>query len=76
MMNEGQNMIRDRLDELTDILRGDVGSDYAIGWLKGLIGDLMVNPDIKLTKKQKVALEKNIQENIEWAQACALKHKN
>lgn len=65
--------IHDKLDELTDTLRGDLGSDYAIGWMKGMLADLMRDPDIKLTKKQRAAFGMYVQTNIDWAQQYATK---
>jgi hypothetical protein len=74
-MNKGMNMtILPQLEKLSDILRGDVGSDYALGWMQSMINDLMHNQDIKLSKKQRIALETIVTENIDWAQKCATKH--
>jgi hypothetical protein len=74
-MNKGHTVtILPQLQKLTDILRGDIGSDYALGWMQSMINDLMHNQDIKLSKKQRIALETFITENIDWAQKCATKH--
>ena len=76
-MNKGYDMtIRLQLEKLTDILRGDVGSDYALGWMQSMVDDLMRNQDIKLSKKQRIALETIVTKNIDWAQKCATKHHN
>ena len=70
------DIIRLQLEKLTDILRGAHGSDYAIGWMQAMIDDLMRNQDIKLSKKQRIALETIVTENIDWAQKYATKRYN
>ena len=70
------DIIRLQLEKLTDILRGAHGSDYALGWMQSMVDDLMRNQDIKLSKKQRIALETIVTENIDWAQKCATKHHN
>lgn len=76
-MNKGMtdmtNTILTDMNKLTDVLRGDLGSDYAIGWLHSMVADMAHSPDLKLTKKQVSALKAYVQENIEWAEACASK---
>ena len=70
------DIIRLQLEKLTDILRGAHGSDYAIGWMQAMIDDLMRNQDIKLSKKQRIALETIVTENIALAQKYATKRYN
>ena len=72
---KGTNMtILTDMEKLTDVLRGDLGSDYALGWMQSMVADLMHNQDIKLSKQQKAALRTFVTKNIEWAQGCASKH--
>ena len=76
-MNKGMtdmtSTILTDMNKLTDVLRGDIGSDYAIGWLHSMVADMAHDPDLKLTKKQASALKAYVQKNIEWAEACASK---
>jgi hypothetical protein len=72
-MNKGMtdmtNTILTDMNELTDVLRGYGGSDYAIGWLQSMVTDMARNHELKLTKKQVSALQVYVQKNIEWAEA-------
>ena len=68
--------IRTDMEKLTDVLRGDLGSDYAIGWLQSMVAELEYDIDLKLNKRQKVALKAFVTKNIEWAQDWANKHKD
>lgn len=43
------------------------GKDYTVGWLKGMVGSMVLNSDIKLSKRQVKAMEAYILKNIEWA---------
>lgn len=76
-MNKGMtdmiSTILTDMNKLTDTLRGDIGSDYAIGWLHSMVAEMVYDPDLKLTKKQVSALKAYVQKNIEWAEACASK---
>lgn len=76
-MNKGMtdmtSTILTDMNKLTDVLRGDIGSDYAIGWLQSMVASMAHNPELKLTKKQVSALKAYVQENIKWAEACASK---
>lgn len=65
------NTILTDMNKLTDTLRGDIGSDYAIGWLHSMVAEMVYDPDLKLTKKQTAALKAYVQKNIEWAEKCA-----
>ena len=76
MMKETNMTIRPQLEKLTDILRGDHGSDYAIGWMQSMVDDLMRNQVIKLSKEQRIALETIVTENIALAQKYATKRYN
>ena len=74
-MNKGMtdmtSTILNDMNKLTDTLRGDIGSDYAIGWLHSMVADMAHDPDLKLTKKQVSALKAYVQKNIDWAEKCA-----
>ena len=76
MMKETNMTILPQLEKLTDILRGDHGSDYAIGWMQSMVDDLMRNQVIKLSKEQRIALETIVTENIALAQKYATKRYN
>ena len=58
--------IDNAMDTLAFILRAK-NPDYAVGWLKSMMGSITLNSDIKLTKRQIRALEALIQKNIGWA---------
>lgn len=68
--------IRTDMEKLTDVLRGDRGSDYAIGWLQSMVAELEYDIDLKLNKRQKAALKAFVTKNIEWAQDWSNKHKD
>lgn len=74
-MNKGMtdmtNTILTDMNKLTDVLRSDLGSDYAIGWLHSMVADMAHDPDFKLTKKQASALKAYVQKNIKWAEEWA-----
>ena len=74
---KGTNMtIRTDMEKLTDVLRGDLGSDYAIGWLQSMVAELEYDSDLKLNKRQKAALKAFVTKNIEWAQYWSNKDKD
>jgi hypothetical protein len=54
------------MDTLAEVLQAR-GTSYALGWMKGMMGSLTLNSDIKLSKRQVKALEVYIQKNIGWA---------
>lgn len=43
------------------------GTSYTVGWLKGMVGSMALNSDIKLSKRQVKAMEAYILKNVEWA---------
>lgn len=67
--------IRNDMEKLIDVLRGDKGSDYAIGWLYSMVAELEYDPDLKLNKRQKAALKAFVTKNIECAQGYASNHR-
>ena len=74
---KGTNMtIQTDMEKLTDVLRGDLGSDYAIGWLQSMVAELEYDPDLKLNERQKAALKAFVTKNIEWAQYWSNKDKD
>ena len=78
-MNKGMtdmtSTIIDDMQKLTDVLRGDVNSDYALGWLHSMVAEMAYDVDLKLTKKQVSALKAYVQKNIEWAETASRRSK-